>query len=384
MTSRDGLRQDGYVPFFDLGRLHTELGPAIAGAWDRTIGHNQFILGEAVEQFECAFAAYCGVSHAVGVGNGLDALTLILRALDIGPGQEVIVPGHTFIATWLSVSQVGATIIPVDVDAATFNIDPVAVSNAVTPSTAAIIAVHLYGRVAPMEALGAIAERHGIALVEDAAQAHGANAGGKRAGSLGRAAAFSFYPTKNLGALGDGGAITTNDTELAARVRSLRNYGSRAKYVHDEVGCNSRLDEIQAALLLVKLEKLDAKNARRQAIARRYSDHLSKTPGLIAPRIPGGAKPVWHLYVIRSPHRDALQFELTKLGVGTLIHYPVPPHRQDAYAGTDLALARLPVSDQLSREVLSLPMWPEMTDDEVEIVIERVYRAAQYAEGEPF
>ncbi len=270
------------------------------------------ILGEALERFEAEFAKYCGVSHAVGVGNGLDAMTLILRGLDIGKGSEVIVPGHTFVATWLAVSQTGATIVPVDIDPETYNIDTAKVSDAITSRTRAIIAVHLYGQPANMRALAGLAAGRDIALIEDAAQAHGASQDNRRAGNLGTAAAFSFYPTKNLGAMGDGGAVTTNDAALADRIRRLRNYGSRIKYVHDEMGVNSRLDEIQAAMLLTKLPGLDAKNARRCEIAQRYNKGLGGLPGLVLPLVDANNAPVWHLYVVRSPWRTKLQEELAQ------------------------------------------------------------------------
>ena len=368
------------VPFFTMQRLNRELRSNLITAAARVIDRGNLILGEELERFESEFAAYCGVSHAIGVGNGLDALTLILRGLNAGRGSEVIVPGHTFIATWLAVTQTGATIVPVDIDLSTYNIDPAAVSEAITPQTRAIIAVHLYGQPANMQALAKLTVGRDIALIEDAAQAHGAAQDNRRAGNLGTAAAFSFYPTKNLGAMGDGGAITTNDGALAERIRRLRNYGSRVKYVHDELGVNSRLDEIQAAMLLTKLPRLDGKNARRRQIAQRYNAGLAGLPDLVLPTVAANTEPVWHLYVVRSPWRAKLQEELTRASIGTQIHYPIPPHRQTAYVNMDGA-ARMPETDLAAAQVLSLPMWPEMTDDEVDQVVNKVRETTLAAAG---
>jgi dTDP-3-amino-3,4,6-trideoxy-alpha-D-glucose transaminase len=368
------------IPFFSLQRLNRELRPDLINAATRVIDRGNMILGEELERFESEFAAYCGASHAVGVGNGLDAMTLILRGLNVGRGSEVIVPGHTFLATWLAVSQTGATIVPVDIDPETYNVDPAAVSDAITPQTRAIIAVHLYGQPADMQALGRLTVGHDIALIEDAAQAHGAVQYNRRAGNLGTAAAFSFYPTKNLGAMGDGGAVTTNDVVLADRIRRLRNYGARVKYVHDEMGVNSRLDEIQAAMLLTKLPGLDGKNARRREIAQRYNAGLAGLPGLILPTVAANTEPVWHLYVVRSPWRAKLQEELTRASIGTLIHYPIPPHKQTAYANM-VRPVQLPRTDLAAAQVLSLPMWPEMTDDEIEQVVNQVREATLAAAG---
>ncbi|MBV8786788.1 MAG: DegT/DnrJ/EryC1/StrS family aminotransferase [Mycobacterium sp.] len=364
------------VPFFSLGRQHKELGHDLGAAAKRVIASDSLILGPQTARFEAEFAAYCGVRHAIGVGNGLDALTLILRGLDIGPGDEVIVPGHTFVATWLAVTHAGATIVPADIDLGTYNIDAGAVAAAITPRTRAIIAVHLYGRPVALDRLADLAAAHGVALIEDAAQAHGATWRGRRVGSLGRAAAFSFYPTKNLGALGDGGAVTTNDVALAERVRRLRSYGSEKKYCHEEQGVNSRLDELQAAFLLEKLTLLDRKNARRGEIARLYGQLLSGLPGLTLPSMDVDAEAVWHLYVVRTTGRATIQQALAQDCIGSLIHYPLPPHRQPAYSRTPLANARLPRSDLAAEQVLSLPMWPEMTDDEVAFVAAAVRRAA--------
>lgn len=323
----------------------------------RVMDSGQYVLGEQVDAFEREFAAYCGCRHAVGVANGLDALTLILRALRVGAGDEVIVPSHTFIATWLAVSACGARLVPVEPDAATCNIDPARIEAAITPRTRAIIAVHLYGQPADMTRIGAIAKAHRIRVVEDAAQAHGARWRGHRVGGLGDAAAFSFYPGKNLGALGDGGAVTTNDDDIADAVRRLHNYGSRRKYVHEVQGVNSRLDEVQAAVLRVKLPHLDAENDARRAAASHYLQAL-RDSGLVLPQVRPEAEPVWHLMVVRSRDRAALQQRLLAGGIGSGVHYPTACHRQGAYAGS--TWPALPLAEQLAREVLSLPMAPYM------------------------
>ena len=332
---------------------------------------SNFITGRQLEAFESEFADFCSTTHAIGVGNGLDAIRLILMGYGIGPGDEVIVPAHTFIATWLAVSAVGATPIPVDVRADTYNLDPTRLEEAISPRTRAIIVVHLYGQPAAMDEITAVAARHGLSVIEDAAQAHGAEYLGRRAGSLGDAAAFSFYPTKNLGALGDGGAITTDDGALAERVRLLRNYGSRVKYIHEVRGLNSRLDELQAALLRVKLRRLGETNQRRREVAARYSEGLQGNR-IIVPAVAQGALPVWHLYVVRTAARSQLMQFLLDRGIQTQIHYPVPPHRQAAYDDQAFDGSRLGVTDQVAGEVLSLPLWPEMTPDTVDAVIAAV------------
>ena len=361
------------VPFSDLGAAHAELRDELDVAWRRVLGSSGFILGEEVAAFERGFAAMCGAEHAIGVGSGVEALHLILRGYGIGPGDEVIVPGHTFIATWLAVSYAGATPVAVDVQDPTANLDPTLVEDAITPRTRAIVAVHLYGRPADMDALRSIAVAHDLRLVEDAAQAHGARLGGRSAGSLGDAAAFTFYPGKNLGALGDGGAITTDDAQLAASVRLLRNYGSPAKYEHEVQGFNSRLDGLQAAFLAVKLRCLEEWNARRSAVAAYYLQELAGVAGLT---LPGPAAPdvavVWHQFAVRHPERDALQARLAEHGVQTLIHYPVAPHRTAAYAGIE---AQLPVTERFSAEVLSLPIGPHLSTSQQEEVVAAV-RAA--------
>jgi dTDP-4-amino-4,6-dideoxygalactose transaminase len=362
------------VPFLDIGAAHRELREELDSAWQRVRDGGWYIMGPEVEAFEAEFAAYCGVRHCIGVGNGLDALILLLKAAGIGPGDEVIVPSNTFIATWLAVTHVGATAIPVEPDARTFNIDPALVEQAVGPRTRAIIAVHLYGQPADMAPLRAVARARGLVLFEDAAQSHGATYEGRPAGSLADAAGFSFYPGKNLGALGDGGAVTTDDDELAERVRVLRNYGSRTKYRHEVVGYNSRLDELQAAFLRVKLRHLDEWNARRRRIAARYLDELANSD-LLLPEVLPAAAPVWHLFVARVREREALQKRLGERGVATLIHYPIPPHEQAAYPEMAAWKGRLPISERLHEEVLSLPIGPHLSDEQAEAVVDAV-RAA--------
>jgi dTDP-4-amino-4,6-dideoxygalactose transaminase len=358
------------VPFLDLGPLYRELRDELDAASRRVMESGRYILGDELEAFEREFAAYCGARYCIGVGNGLDALHVILRGLGIGAGDDVIVPAHTFIATWLAVSYAGATPVPVEPDPHTYNVDPRAIEAAITPRTRAIIIVHLYGQPADMDAVNAVAARHGIPVIEDAAQAHGARYKGRRAGSLGLAAGFSFYPGKNLGAFGDGGAVTTDDAALADSVRSLRNYGSLTKYVHDRMGFNTRLDELQAALLRVKLPRVDEWNARRARIANTYLTGLAGDGVEVElPVVPPWAEPVWHLFVVRVRQRDRLQTRLRSEGIETLVHYPIPPHRQGAYSWADRSY---PVTEDLHRRVLSLPIGPTMTQDQADRVIRAV------------
>src|SRR6266568_4282907 len=336
-------------------------------AFDRVVSSGRLILGREVAMFEVEFAAYCGAAHCVGVGNGLAALAIALKAQRVRPGDEVIVPGHTFIASWLAVSQIGAVPIGVDVDPNNFNLDPDGIEAALSPRTVAIMPVHLYGNPADMDVINRIAARHGLFVLEDAAQAHGARYRSRPAGSLGHAAGFSFYPTKNLAALGDGGAIVTNDAGLAERARQYRNYGSSAKYVHDIAGVNSRLDELQAAFLRVRLRRLDAENARRRELAAAYRERLGGIEGLRLPAADREAEHVYHLFVVRSPRRDALAAGLDARGIATMVHYPRPPHLQPAYAGAALR-APLPVSEALAGEVLSLPLWPALTENQLDYI----------------
>ena len=356
------------VPFLDLRAAYVELKSEIDDAVSLVLGSGRYVLGPEVEAFEVEFAVYCGAQHAVGVANGLDALHLALRAMEVGPGDEVIVPSNTYIATWLAVSQCGAMPIPVEPDPRTFNIDPACIEAPITPRTKVILPVHLYGQPADMDSILAIARKHGLRVLEDAAQAHGARYKGQRLGAHGDAVAWSFYPGKNLGAIGDSGAITTNDPELADRIRVLRNYGSRVKYVNEVRGYNSRLDPIQAAVLRVKLQYLDDWNSRRASLANQYQRGLAAS-ALVLPLVPEWSEPAWHLYVVQHPRRDSLQEALTAAGVGTLIHYPIPPHKQQAYAGMGFAADAFPLASQMADEVLSLPMGPHLDAAQVEKVI---------------
>lgn len=353
------------VPFLDLAALNRPLRQELDQAVQRVLDSGWYILGRELETFEGRFANYCQTRYCMGVGNGLDALHMILRGYGIGPGDEVIVPAHTFIATWLAVTYCGAKPVPVEPDPATGNLDSARLETAITPRTRAVMVVHLYGQPADMDAIRAITDRHGIRLIEDAAQAHGARYKGKRVGCLGDAAGFSFYPGKNLGALGDGGAVVTSDSSLARMVEKLRNYGATQKYRHELQGWNSRLDELQAAVLSVKLAELDEANAARRRAAAAYQEGLADIPGIVLPTVPSWAEPVWHLFVIRTPFRDRLQQFLLEDGIGTLIHYPTPPHLQDAYRDLGWSAGSLPIAESWAREALSLPMWPGVPCNEV-------------------
>jgi len=360
------------IPFLDLKGINLRHKANLHAALDRVLDSGWLILGKETESFEAEFAAWCGTEHCVGVANGLEALHLVLQAWAIGPGDEVLVPSNTYVATWLAVTHCGATPVPVEPDSATCNIDPARLSAAITKRTKAIIAVHLYGQPADMDAVMAVARAHGLKVLEDAAQAHGALYRGRRAGALADAAGFSFYPGKNLGALGDGGAVTTADAKLAEQLRMLRNYGSRVKYHNEVVGWNSRLDELQAAFLRAKLPMLDADNAERAALAARYQAGLAHLPGLVLPRVAPHCEPVWHLYVVQHPERDRLAKHLRARGIDTLIHYPIAPHLQPAYAALGMRDGSLPIAESLHRQVLSLPLWPEMTVEQVDAVVEGI------------
>lgn len=349
------------VKFLDLRDSYLELQEEIDAAVKRVLSSGWYIQGPEVEAFEAAFAAYCEADHCIGVASGLDALVLALRALQIGPGDEVIVPSNTFIATWLAVTQVGATIIPVEPDPRTHEIDPDRIEAAVTPRTRAIIPVHLYGMPADLDPVLAIAAKHGLRVIEDAAQAHGARYKGRRIGSHGDIVCWSFYPGKNLGAFGDGGAVTTNDPALAETVRLLGNYGSREKYRNEAIGYNSRLDPIQAAILQVKLSRMDEWNDRRRRIASRYHHELAET-ALTLQEVAKTTESAFHLYVVRSGNRDTLMKSLADRDISTLIHYPIPPHRQAAYAHLGIGAGAFPIAESLAKEVLSLPIGPAMTD----------------------
>jgi dTDP-4-amino-4,6-dideoxygalactose transaminase len=357
------------VEFLDLKKSNAKYKAELLAACERVIDSGWSIMGKELEQFEKEFATYSSVKHCIGVSNGLDALRIILEALDIKQGDEVILPGNTFIATALAVSAVGATPVLVDVKEETFNLNPALIETKITDRTKAVIAVHLYGQISDLEEIERICQKHNLYLIEDAAQAHGAKVDGKCAGCIGIAAGFSFYPGKNLGALGDAGAITTNNDELAHKMRALRNYGSEQKYVHNVKGLNSRLDEIQAAMLSVRLKYLEDENKKRRNIAQRYLSEI-KNPLIQLPQINDFNAHVLHSFVIRSNSRDALQKQLKNLGVSTLIHYPIPIHKQEAYK--EFRDVYLPVTERLSAEILSLPIDPNLSHEEISLVIKDV------------
>jgi dTDP-4-amino-4,6-dideoxygalactose transaminase len=358
------------VPFLSLRDVNARYADELKAAAARVIDSGWYVLGEELAAFEQEFAAYCGVRHAVGVGNGLDALSLILRGYKelgaIEEGDEVIVPGNTFIASFLAITENRLVPVPVEPDPTSFNLDPARVGAAIGPRTRAIMAVHLYGQLADMPALASLARRHKLLLIEDAAQAHGARRDQRKAGAFGDAAAFSFFPAKNLGALGDGGAVVTDNTALAQRIAALRNYGSDVKYRHQFQGINSRLDEMQAAMLRVKLKYLDEDIAWRRRVACRYRDGI-RHPQILVPEVVREEQHAWHLFVVRCAQRDALQQHLQSHGIQTQVHYPVPAHKQPAYPS--LRHTQLPLTERLHDEVLSLPMGPTLCDDAVDRVI---------------
>ena len=359
------------VPFLDLRASYLELKPEIDAAVARVLDSGWYILGPEVEAFEREYAEYCQAQHCVGLADGLDALHLSLKAMGVGPGDEVIVPSNTYIATWLAVSQCGAVPVPVEPDERTYNINPDLIEQAITPRTKVILPVHLYGQPANMDPILTIAKKHGLYVLEDGAQAHGAEYKGRKIGAHGDIVTWSFYPGKNLGALGDGGAITTNNAELADKIRVLRNYGSRVKYVNEVQGCNSRLDPIHAAALRVKLKYLDEWNARRAVLAEQYLQGLQNSD-LVLPFVPEWAKPAWHLFVVRTKQRDTLQKHLEQNGVGSLIHYPIPPHKQAAYAEMKFAPDAFPQANVMADEVLSLPMGPQLSSMDASMVVEKI------------
>jgi dTDP-4-amino-4,6-dideoxygalactose transaminase len=360
------------VPFLELAPTYLELKSEIDAAISQVLEKGWYILGEQVSTFEEEFARYIGVKHCIGVASGLDALTLGLLAYEIGHGDEVIVPSNTYIATALAVTRVGAKVVFVEPDPATHNIDPTRIGEAISQHTRAIIPVHLYGLSADMDGINSIARRHKLKVIEDAAQAHGSEYKGKRAGALGDLGAFSFYPGKNLGAFGDAGAITTDDSEMADKLRSLRNYGSRAKYYNVYKGLNSRLDELQAAILRVKLRYLDEWNHRRKRVSQLYGQFLNKNSALILPVELDGYRSCWHLYVVRSAVRDQLQTMLSQRGIDTMIHYPLPPYRQQAYSDLGMQKGKFPMADLLSEQVLSLPIGPHISDEAVAFICSRL------------
>jgi dTDP-4-amino-4,6-dideoxygalactose transaminase len=362
------------IPFLDLQATYLELKEEIDAAVARVLSSGWYLLGKETQAFEQEFAHYAGAKHCIGIANGLDALLISLKAMGVGPGDEVIVPSNTYIATWLAVSYAGATPIPVEPDLLTCNLDPLKVEAAITSKTKVMIPVHLYGQTADMEAINAIAKKHGITVLEDAAQSHGAKFKNSPAGSLGHVASWSFYPGKNLGAFSDAGAITTDDDQLADRIRTLRNYGSRVKYVNEVQGYNSRIDEMQSAILRVKLKHLDQWNQRRKELAQNYTQALKDLP-VILPHVPAWADPVWHLYVIRTPLRDQVQQILKQEGIETLIHYPIPPHMQQAYQDLKFQPEDFPLAKKLAAEQLSLPIGPHLSAKDQAYIIETLQKA---------
>lgn len=352
------------VPFLELLPTYLELREELDAAYRRVMTGGWYILGAEVETFESEFAAYCGTKYCVGVANGLEALQLALMVADIGPGDEVIVPSNTYIATWLAVTQVGARVVPVEPHAQHYNIDPAGIEAAITSRTKAILPVHLYGQPADMDPILKIADRHHLLVLEDAAQAHGARYQGRPTGSLGHMAGFSFYPGKNLGAFGDGGAVTTNDEVFYQKLLRLRNYGSERKYHHEVIGLNSRLDPLQAAFLSVKLKHLDEWNLRRKRFAEGYLEQLKDQAGICLPAVAVGAEPVWHLFPILTESRDGLQMHLAEKGIQTQIHYPIPPHLSGAYRSLGYKKGDFPVAETIADRELSLPMGPHLSREQ--------------------
>lgn len=359
------------VPFLDLKSTYLELQEELDNAYKTVMNSGWYILGEEVQEFEHEFSNYCGTKHCIGVGNGLEALHLVLRAWEISSGDEVIVPSNTYIATWLAVTYTGAIPVPVEPDPDSFNLDPEKIAKAITKNTKAILPVHLYGLPAEMDKIMAVAREHDLKVLEDCAQAQGAYYKGTRTGALADAGAFSFYPGKNLGAFGDAGAITTNDSVLADKLRELRNYGSSIKYINTSIGFNSRLDETQASVLRVKLRKLDEWNRRREAISKAYDSNI-KNSAIVLPKTYSELNSAWHLYVIRNEKRNTLQEYLKKNGVETLIHYPIPPHLQKAYEHLGYRKNDFPISEKIHQSVLSLPIGPHLTIDQANYVSDLV------------
>lgn len=361
------------VPFLPLDKAYQEIKNEIDYVVINSLESGWYILGPEVDAFEYEFATYCEAAHCVSVANGLDALHLALRALEVGPGDEVIVPSNTYIATWLAVSQCGATPVPVEPNEATFNIDPTLIEAAITSRTKVILPVHLYGHPADLDPILAIAKKHGLKVLEDAAQAHGAAYKGKKIGAHGDAVAWSFYPGKNLGAMGDGGAVTSNHPEVADRIRVLRNYGSRVKYVNEVEGYNSRLDPIQAAILRVKLRHLDNWNSRRKVVASHYLQFL-QNPAISLPEVQMYADPSWHLFVVRTQNRQRVQQYLQDQRIHTLIHYPIPPHLQEAYSRLNYEPGVFPLAEALANEVLSIPIGPHLQPEQMLKVVDALNR----------
>jgi dTDP-3-amino-3,4,6-trideoxy-alpha-D-glucose transaminase len=369
------------IPFLDLRSILASDRAGLIDAFTRVLDSGRFVLGAELEQFEAEFAAWCGARYAIGVGNGLDALYLSLEALGVGPGDEVVVPAHTFVATWLAVTRCGATPVAVEPDPSTCLVTAETVEMALTARTKAVVAVHLYGAIQGIDAIASLCARRGIPLLEDAAQAHGARLGGVRAGNHGVAGCFSFYPSKNLGACGDAGAVVTSDDQLRDKLVALRNYGSRQRYAHELAGTNSRLDEVQAAWLRVRLAHTEVENARRQDIAARYLERLSGAPGVLLPSAGAPGSHVWHLFVVQTDGRDALQRFLAQRGIETLIHYPRPVYRFPPFAA--FAPHGATIADRVTARVLSLPMGPHLSDGDVHRVCDTVLAFADSAGGGP-
>ncbi|NVO20146.1 MAG: DegT/DnrJ/EryC1/StrS family aminotransferase [Bacteroidetes bacterium] len=357
------------IPFLNLAPMHSAIKPEVQQTFEQVYDSNWFILGEQLQEFEKAYSQFCETTHTIGVSNGLDALTLSLRALGIGPGDEVIVPSNTFIATLLAVTYAGATPVPVEPDFRTYNLDPNRITSAITPNTKAIIPVHLYGQACKMDMITDLATQNGLQVVEDNAQSHGASYKAKPTGSWGVLNGTSFYPGKNLGALGDGGAITTDNPELARKITMLRNYGSERKYYNEIQGFNMRLDELQAAILRVKLGHIKYWIHQRQDIAKIYGQELKGVGDLVLPYVIPDATHVYHLYVVRTEYRDELKDYLEKQDVETMIHYPVPPHLQRAYTSLNYRKGDFPIAEKISKTCLSLPIWPGMNSQEIEKVV---------------
>lgn len=360
------------IPFLDLKSINLRLKNEFFDIFEKFLISGKYILSNETSNFEREFAKYCGTKYCVGVGSGLDGLTLVLKAWNIGPGDEIIVPSNTYIATWLAVSNVGATIIPVEPNLKYYNIDPNKIEKVITKKTKAIIVVHLYGQTVDIDPINTIAKKYNLKVLEDAAQSHGATYKNLKAGSLGHAASFSFYPGKNLGALGDAGAVTTNDKLLADKISNLRNYGSEKKYYNKIRGYNSRIDELQSAILRLKLVKLDEDNKKRNLVAQRYYEGLKDLNNLILPKVGNYNSHVWHLYVVRNKKRDSLKKKLMEAGIDTLIHYPIPPHLQQAYSDLNILKGSFPISEKIHEEVLSLPIGPTITLNEVDKVIREI------------
>lgn len=359
------------IKFLDLKETYLELQDELNQAYQRVMTSGRYLLGEELQGFEKEFADYCQAKYCVGVGSGLDALHFILKAINIGNNDEVIVPANTYIATWLAVSYTGAKPIPVEADEDTYNINPDSIEQAITEKTKAIIAVHLYGQSADMDKINSIALKYNLKVIEDCAQAHGAKYKNKRVGSLGDAGGFSFYPGKNLGAFSDGGAVVTNNPEIAHRVKLLRNYGSEKKYFNEIKGFNSRLDEMQSAFLRIKLRYLDNWNNRRKNIANYYLENLKQLNNIKLPVILNYNNPAWHLFVIRNEKRDYLQQQLNKSGIDTIIHYPIPPHLSSAYQ-QEYQEYNFPLTEKIAQEIISLPISPHLSQKELEIITQTI------------